>query len=298
MPFAVVFFEEFAAFAGGLEAGKFEVGVYHDADEVFEVDAGFPAEGGAGVGWVGEEEVHFGGAEVAGVNADVVVPVHVEVAKGFVQEFTDGMGFAGADDEVIGAVVLEDFPHGGNVIGGVTPIAAGIEVAEVEEVLFAGADGGEGAGDFAGDEGFAAAGGFVVEEDAVGSKDGVGLAVVAGDPVGVNFGGGVGALGFEGGLFVLGRFSRAEHFGGGSLVEAGFDAAFADGFEDAHGAEAGDVAGVFGKVEADAHVGLGGEVVDFVGADVVDEVNQVAGVGQVAVVEVEFDGFAVVRIAV
>src|SRR5690606_32986204 len=111
-------------------------------------------------------------------------------------------------------VVLEHAPHGFDVFGRVAPVAFGGEIAEIQLGLLAGEDGCDAAGDFAGDEGFAAAGGFVVEEDAVGGEEVVGVAVESGHLMGEDFGDGVGRLGREGGGFALGGFGdAAEHFG-------------------------------------------------------------------------------------
>ena len=47
----------------------------------------------------------------------------------------------------------------------------------------------------------------------------------------------------------------------------------------------GDVARVLGLVEAHAHVRLGGEVVDLVGLDLVEQRDQAGAVGEVGVVQ-------------
>jgi len=172
----------------------------------------------------------------------------------------------------------------------VAPVASGVEVAQVEGLLGSEVDVGDGAGDLAGDEGFAADGRFVVEQDAVAGVKSIGFAVVDGDPVAIDFGGAVGAARIEGGGFLLGNFLNfAEHFAGGGLVEAGFrfQAEDTQAFEQAQGAEGVAVGGVFGGFKRDLDVALRGEVVDFVGLDLLDDADQVGGVGEVAVVQVE-----------
>jgi hypothetical protein len=57
------------------------------------------------------------------------------------------------------------------------------------------------------------------------------------------------------------------------LVEFCVVAAASDGFEHPHRAEGSDVSRVFGHVEADFHVALGGEVVDFIGFYVIEYVG-------------------------
>ena len=239
-----------------------------------------------GFGGVADEEVDFGGAFVAGVVFDVFFPIEADVGEGVFDIFLHGVGFVGGDDIVVGLILLEHEPHGFDVFGGVSPVTLGIEVAEVEVFLAAEFDGGDGAGDFAGDESFAAAGGFVVEEDAVGGVHAIALAVIHGDPVGIHFGGAVGTAGPEGGGFGLGNFlDLAIHLGAGGLVETGGDAGLAQGLEDAGGADAGDIASVFGDVETHAHMALGAEVVNFIGFEVVDELHEIHAISEVAVVE-------------
>lgn len=116
------------------------------------------------------------------------------------------MLLAGGDDEVFRGVLLEHQPLHFNVVAGVAPVAQGAEVAEVEAVLQAQGDACDGAGDLAGNEGFAAQGAFVVEEDAVAGVDAVGLPVVDGDPVRVKLGDRIRAARVEGGGFLLRGF--------------------------------------------------------------------------------------------
>ena len=80
---------------------------------------------------------------------------------------------------------------------------------------------GDAAGDLAGDEGAAAAGRFVVEEDAVAGEEAVGFAVLDGHLVGEDLGHGVGAARVERGGFALRHFlDLAVHLGDAGLVEA------------------------------------------------------------------------------
>ena len=71
----------------------------------------------------------------------------------------------------------------------------------------------------------------------------------------------------------------------------------ADRLEQAQRADAVGVGGVFGRVEADLDVALGGEVVDLVGLHLLDDADQVGGVGQVAIVQEEARA-ALVRVLV
>ena len=112
----------------------------------------------------------------------------------------------------------------------------------------------------------------------------VGLAVVDGRPVGGDLGDAVGAARVEGRLLVLGRRRGAEHLRGGGLVEARAHPGLADRLEQPHRPRAGDVEGVLGDIEGDAHVALRAEVVDLIRLELVEQLDQRDGVGEVAVV--------------
>jgi hypothetical protein len=55
-------------------------------------------------------------------------------------------------------------------------------------------------------------------------------------------------------------------------------------FKQPERAQADHVGGVFGLVERDAHVGLGGKIVNFVGPHLLDDRTQPGAVAQIAVV--------------
>ena len=278
---------------GGLGGDGFahlavHVGVDHHGDELLEGDVGGPAELVAGFGGVAEEEFDFGGADEGGVNDDVVFVVEADVGEGDLEEVAHGVGASGGDDVVVGGFLLEHEPHGADVVAGEAPVALGVEVAHAQLFLVAEFDAGDGVGDFAGDEFFAAAWGFVVEEDAGEGEEVVAFAVVDGDEVAVNFGDAVGAAGVEGGGLGLGGLDDfAEHFGGGGLVEFGVGGDHAHGFEELGDAEGGEFAGEDGLGPGGGHEAHGGEVVDFVGLDVFEDFDEGELVEEVGLEQVD-----------
>ncbi len=295
-----VLLDEFVAF------GALEVFTDHFGDEFVEGGLRRPAKLFFGFGRVAKQGFNFGGAEVARVDFDDDFAVLVgagflnalplpgdldaEFFGGGIDELAHAVLHAGGDDEVFGFVLLQHQPLRFDVVLGVAPVAQGVHVAEVEAVLQVEFDACQGARDLTGDKGFAAQRGFMVEEDAVTGVEAVGFAVIYGDPVGVHLGHGVGAARVEGGGFLLrGFLDETVELGGAGLVEAGFlfEAENADGFEDAQGADAVGVGGVFGGFKADRDVAHGGEVVDFVGLHLLNDADEVGRVGQVAVVQDE-----------
>ena len=113
------------------------------------------------------------------------------VVEGQGGEFADGMLYAGCNHEVLRLIVLEYEPHTLHIVLGITPVAEGVEVAEVEAVLLALGDAGCGEGDLACHEGLATALALMVEEDAGAAEHIVGLAVLLDNPEAVELGHGV-----------------------------------------------------------------------------------------------------------
>ena len=110
------------------------------------------------------------------------------VVEGQGCEFADGVLDAGGDHEVLRLVVLEYEPHALHIVLCITPVAEGVEVAEVEAVLLALGDAGCSEGDLSCHEGLATALALVVEEDAGAAEHIVGLAVLLDNPEAVEFG--------------------------------------------------------------------------------------------------------------
>jgi hypothetical protein len=213
---------------------------------------------------------------------------HAQFAGRGLHELAHRMLLARGDDVIVGRVLLQHEPLHLHVVLGMPPVAQGVQVAKIQAVLQAKENPGHGAGDLAGDKGLAAQGRLVVEEDAVAGIHAVGLAVVDRDPVGVELGAGIGRARVEGRLLGLGDFlHQAVQLGGGRLVKARLllQAQNADGLQHAQRPQGVDVGRVFRRLEGDLHVGLGGQIVDLVRLDLLDDADQVGRVGQVPVVQ-------------
>ncbi len=194
------------------------------------------------------------------------------------------------DHEILGCRLLQHPPLHLHVVAGVTPVAPGIEVAQEQARLQTSSDARHAAGDLAGHEGFTAARTFVVEQDAVAGIHPVGLAVIHRDPVGIELGHAIGAAGMKRGGLPLGCFlHQSIQLTGAGLVDAcgAGEAQHPHRFEDAQGAEAITVGRVFRRFETHRHVALGPEVVDLIGPHLPDDPDQVAAVGEIAVMEGE-----------
>ena len=183
---------------------------------------------------------------------------------------------------------MEHQPHQADIVLCIAPVAFRVQISHEEAVLQALCDAHRRHCDFPRDEGFAAPRGFVVEEDSVGCMEMVGLTVVSGNPIAVELRNGVGAARVERrGLRLGGFFCVSEKLRGGGLVETGLRAGFPHGVQKPQDTEGVRIGGVFGNVEAHAHMRLRPEIVDFVRLDFLQKAAQVAGIGEVSVVEEE-----------
>src|SRR6185437_15259124 len=148
-----------------------------------ETGARLPAEFAGGFGGVADKRFDLGGAEVARIDSDndvavsiaglfvaaATLPMEIEAEQrcGQVHEIANAVLFAGGDDVVTGFLLLQHAPLDFDVVAGAAPVAEGVEVTEEKGFFEACTDTREGAGDFAGDEDFAAHRRFVIEEDSV-----------------------------------------------------------------------------------------------------------------------------------
>jgi hypothetical protein len=99
------------------------------------------------------------------------------------QEKFNRMHLAGSKHEVIRFVLLHHEPHAFDVIFGVAPVALGIEIAEVDFVLCACVDSGNGASDFAGHKRFSPTRRFMVKHDSIRGVHSVAITVIYCAPV-------------------------------------------------------------------------------------------------------------------
>ena len=148
-------------------------------------------------------------------------------------------------------------------------------------------------GDFAGNEGFATALALVIEEDARAAIHVVSLAIFLYYPESILLSNSVWAVRVERSVLVLWHFLYlAIELGGGSLIDAAriLETKLAHSLEDAQYTYCIDVGSELRRVEADLHVALSSEVVDFAWTNLADNAKDAHRVTQVGIVEVEVWG--------
>ena len=197
-----------------------------------------PAEFGLGLGRVAPEVHHVGravevfrdchdGFAIRHVDSSFVhalafpAEIYACMVERERRKFTHCVLHAGRNHEVFGFVVLQNEPHAFHVILGVTPVAEAVEVAEVQAILLALSNAGGGERNLAGHEGFAAAFGFVVKEDAGAAVHVVSFAVFLDNPEAVKLCYCIRAVRVERSVFVLRDFfNLAIKFACAGLVNA------------------------------------------------------------------------------
>ena len=185
---------------GDLPPRNGEIARHHFADKLSERGLRLPAEFVARLAGVADQEIDFGGTEIGRVDANQGL-AGFAVDAGFVDalaapfdaatdfrerqldEFTHRAGFAGRQHEIVGLIRLQYAVHALDIILGMSPVALGLEVAEIQHIFEAGLDAGDAARDLARHEGFSAERALMIEQDAVGGVHAVGLAVIYRDPV-------------------------------------------------------------------------------------------------------------------
>ena len=253
-----------------------------------------PAQLGTGFGRVTQQLFHFARTEVFRVHfhqylagglvdtllihtASLPFQLDAQVVEGQCTELTDRMHFSRSDDEILGGVVLQNQPHAFHVVLRIAPVAAGIQVTQVQLVLVALLDAGGGQGNLAGHEVLAASFALVVEEDAVHGEHAVAFAVVLGNPEAVLLGYPVRRTRIERGGLLLRHFLYfSEEFRSGGLVDAAGLVQSADTyrFQQSQCTDGIRFGRIFRHVERYLHVALCGQVIDFRRVDVADDAYQ------------------------
>jgi hypothetical protein len=130
----------------------------------------------------------------------------------------------------------------------------------------------------------------MVEQDAVGSVHAVGFAIIDGDPVAVKLCDAIGRTRIKRRGFLLwGFLHQAVKLRRGGLIEPRLllHAENPDRLQQPEHAERVGIGGIFGALETDADMALGGEVVDLGRADLLHQPDQIGRIRHVAIVQQE-----------
>src|SRR5215469_11498782 len=156
----------------------------HFAHNVSEIVLGTPAEPLSRLCRIADQSVDFGRAIVPRVDRDdrlprfyidadfiraTTLPVDaaIDLSEGCLDKFAHAVRRTRREHVIVGLILLQDQPHALDKVARVTPVALGVEIAEIERVLSPAGDRRDSARNLAGDKGFAAGRPLMVEQDAV-----------------------------------------------------------------------------------------------------------------------------------
>ncbi len=171
-----------------------------------------------------------------------------------------------------------------------TPVALGLEIAEIERLFERGLDSGDSAGDLAGDKSLAADRALMVEQDSVRGVDAIGLTVIHRDPVAVEFGDTVRRARIERrGLLLRDLLHKAVELRGRGLVKTRLllHTEDADRLQEPQHADRVRIGGVFRALKRDTDMALGGEIINLGRPDLLHQADQIGRVRHVAVMHEE-----------
>ena len=290
--------------AGPLLLEQGEIGIDHFSDELGETRPRRPAQFFPRLARIAEKMPNLQRPEIARIDFDQTVLRTGEVAPFFearsapfdpladmgeseLDEFAHTVRLTGRQDEVVGLLGLKDPPHALDIVLGVSPITKRVEIADIDTILHVELDGSNRSGDLAGDEGLAANGALVIEQDAIAGEQTIAFPIVSRDPVGVELGRGVGALRQEGCRFILRCGRCAIKFGRARLIKACLFHAPENtyGLEQSQCAETIGIPGIFRGLEAHLDVALRREIVDLVGLCLLHHPNEIGRIGQITIMQ-------------
>src|ERR1035437_700528 len=150
------------AVAGALPMPR-EVGVHHHPHELTEAHLRLPAKHALRLRRIRDEQLDLGGTHELLVRLHELAPVEIGIRERFLAELLHGPFLTGADDVVVGLVLLQHAPHRVDVVAGEAPVAVRMQVAEPQFARAAELDARDSVGDFARHELEAAARALVID---------------------------------------------------------------------------------------------------------------------------------------
>jgi len=149
----------------------------HEPDDIRHLIFGRPAEFLLYLAGIGVTVLDFSRSKEAAVLDKKLGALAADTSERSLHEIAQGVAFASGDDEVVRRGLLQHEPHGLDVFGRPAPVAIDVDGAEVELLFASTGDRSDCGDDLLGDELTGAQRRLVVEEDAAGGMDSIGLTV-------------------------------------------------------------------------------------------------------------------------
>src|SRR5277367_509568 len=296
----------------GLALEALEVRTNHLADELAKACLMPPAEPLMRLGRIPDQEIDFGWSKVPRIDThhDLTALIDpglvdalaapfdspIDLAKGEFDKFTHRMSFPRGQNEIVRLLLLDNPIDAFDIVARVAPVASGVQIAQIYGALLAECNGGHRSRNLARHESFTAERALMIEQNSVRGVQSIGLPIVHGDPISVEFRRGVGRPRIERRSFALRNLlNQAVKLRRRGLIKprAVAEPQNTDGLEQPEGADAVGIGGVFGSFEGYVDMALRGQIIDFRRLGFLDDSNEVRRVGEIAVMEEEPNVFAV-----
>ena len=187
-----------------ISSRAFEIFGHHFRNKLFETDFRDPSEFLLCFGCISEKGLDFCRAEIAVVDGNYAVSIGIKAfflnttplpCDGYtdlfccsINKLTNAMLFTRSNNKILRFLLLEHEPLHFNIIFGMSPIAQGIKVSEVEAILKPKFYAGKCTSNLAGNKGLASERTFMVEENPVAGIDTIRLTIIDRDPLSVELG--------------------------------------------------------------------------------------------------------------
>src|ERR1035441_267377 len=209
----------------GFSGDSFQIRVQHIGDQFGKRDRVLPSQNPVLLGSVAQEQVDLSWPEIAavdlhqqdaagGIDAHLVnslalpfdLAAHLQEGQFYV--LAHAMRFTRRQDVIVRRILLHNPPHAFHVVSRMAPVALGVQIPDIEPILHAQVNSGHRASYLPCDEGLAADGALVIEQNAVRGMHGVCLPVVYRNPVSIELGNAIGAARIKGRGFRLWSLDR------------------------------------------------------------------------------------------
>ena len=209
--------------------------------------------------------------------------------KGKCGKFAYGVHLSGSNHEVFRRIVLQDKPHTFHIVFGISPVAACIQITQIQLVLESLCNACGSQCNLACNESLAAAFALMVKEDTVHGIHVIAFAVVLRNPETILFGYAIRAARIERSRLLLRHFLHlTEQFRSRCLINSCLllHAQNAHGFQHTQRTYRIGFRRVFGYVERNFHVALCGKIINFIRLHLLYDADERAAVRHISIVQV------------
>mmetsp|Transcript_42810 Transcript_42810/g.130196 ORF Transcript_42810/g.130196 Transcript_42810/m.130196 type:complete len:369 (+) Transcript_42810:193-1299(+) len=289
-----------------------QVFLHHLSYQILKLSRCLPSELLLRLSWVAKEKLHLCWSEILRIdtNQDTVLILSIYTnlihssclplpldrgannRESLLHELTNRVSLASRQHVIISLILLKHHPHALNIVAGMAPIALGINIAKVQAFVNLLLNPRHSCSDLTCHECAATTRRLVVEKDTIRKVHPICLTVVHQNPESILLGHSVWGAGVEGSRLALGHLlNLSVQLRCRGLVKSHllFHAARPNGIEHTQDTNTITISSIFWHVKGHLNVRHGAKVVYFGGANLGNNGDEIGGIAEVAVVQVELN---------